>query len=139
MRMPGSGPARNTPPISTTGAASRRFAALTDKARSSRLIFQSLPLKRQKSPFPGSSAFSYPTPLRSVELRCVITASRGIRSLALCRGTSALTLDEGPWEETMVQYIQTMMRKEPITLLVMLLMIGILIFGLWDILHVVKR
>jgi hypothetical protein len=70
----------------------------------------------------------------------MITASRGIRSLALCRGTSALTLDEGgPWEETMVQYIQTMMRKEPITLLVMLLMIGILIFGLWDILHVVKR
>jgi hypothetical protein len=39
----------------------------------------------------------------------------------------------------MVQYIQTMMRKEPITLLVMLLMIAILIFGLWDILHVVKR
>jgi hypothetical protein len=39
----------------------------------------------------------------------------------------------------MVQYIQTMMRKEPITLLVMILMIGILIFGLWDILHVVKR
>lgn len=39
----------------------------------------------------------------------------------------------------MVQYIQTMVRKEPITLLVMLLMIAILIFGLWDILHVVKR
>ena len=39
----------------------------------------------------------------------------------------------------MVQYIQTMMRKEPITLLVMMLMIAILIFGLWDILHVVKR
>jgi hypothetical protein len=39
----------------------------------------------------------------------------------------------------MVQYIPTMMRKEPITLLVMLLMIAILIFGLWDILHVVKR
>jgi hypothetical protein len=38
-----------------------------------------------------------------------------------------------------VQYIQTMMRKEPITLLVMCLMIAILIFGLWDILHVVKR
>ena len=42
-------------------------------------------------------------------------------------------------EDTMVQYIQTMMRKEPITLLVMLLMIAILIFGLWDIMHVVKR
>ena len=39
----------------------------------------------------------------------------------------------------MVQYIQTMIRKEPITLLVMILMIAILIFGLWDILHVVKR
>ena len=39
----------------------------------------------------------------------------------------------------MVQYIQTMMRNEPITFLVMLLMIAILIFGLWDILHVVKR
>ena len=39
----------------------------------------------------------------------------------------------------MVQYIQTMMRKEPITLLVMILMVAILIFGLWDILHVVKR
>ena len=38
-----------------------------------------------------------------------------------------------------IQYIQTMMRKEPITLLVMCLMIAILIFGLWDILHVVKR
>jgi hypothetical protein len=40
---------------------------------------------------------------------------------------------------TMVAYIQTMMRKEPITLGVMILMIAILIFGLWDILHVVKR
>lgn len=39
----------------------------------------------------------------------------------------------------MVAYIQTMMRTEPITLLVMLLMIAILTFGLWDILHVVKR
>ena len=38
-----------------------------------------------------------------------------------------------------VEYIQTMMRKEPITLLVMCLMIAILIFGLWDITHVVKR
>jgi hypothetical protein len=38
-----------------------------------------------------------------------------------------------------VEYIQTMMRKEPITLLVMCLMIAILIFGLWDIMHVVKR
>jgi hypothetical protein len=39
----------------------------------------------------------------------------------------------------MIQYVQTMMRNEPITLLVMILMIAILIFGLWDILHVVKR
>jgi hypothetical protein len=38
-----------------------------------------------------------------------------------------------------VEYIQTMMRKEPITLLVMGLLIAILIFGLWDLLHVVKR
>jgi hypothetical protein len=43
------------------------------------------------------------------------------------------------WGTNMVQYIQTMMRKEPITLLVMILMIAILIFGLWDLLHVVKR
>ena len=38
-----------------------------------------------------------------------------------------------------ITYIKTMMRNEPITFLVMLLMIAILIFGLWDILHVVKR
>ena len=42
-------------------------------------------------------------------------------------------------EDVMVQYLQTMMRNEPITLVVMVLMIAILIFGLWDILHVVKR
>lgn len=36
-------------------------------------------------------------------------------------------------------YMQEMMRKEPITFLVMLLMIAILAFGLWDILHTVKR
>ena len=42
-------------------------------------------------------------------------------------------------EDAMVQYLQLMMRKEPITLAVMILMIAILIFGLWDILHVVKR
>jgi len=39
----------------------------------------------------------------------------------------------------MVQYLQTMARNEPITLAVMILMIAILIFGLWDIMHVVKR
>ena len=39
----------------------------------------------------------------------------------------------------MIQYFQTMARKEPITLIVMLLMIGFLIFGAWDFLHVVKR
>jgi hypothetical protein len=38
-----------------------------------------------------------------------------------------------------INYVKNMARNEPITLLVMLLMIGILIFGLWDILHVVKR
>ena len=36
-------------------------------------------------------------------------------------------------------YIQEMMRKEPVTFGVMLLMIAILLFGLWDILHTVKR
>jgi hypothetical protein len=36
-------------------------------------------------------------------------------------------------------YMQEMMRKEPITFLVMILMIAILAFGLWDILHTVKR
>jgi hypothetical protein len=39
----------------------------------------------------------------------------------------------------MVQYVQTMIRNEPITFIVMILMIGILIFGAWDFLHVVKR
>ncbi len=39
----------------------------------------------------------------------------------------------------MIQYIQTMVRREPITLIVMLLMIAILLFGLWDVMHVVKR
>jgi hypothetical protein len=39
----------------------------------------------------------------------------------------------------MVGYIQTMARKEPITLAVMVMMIAILIFGVWDIMHVVKR
>jgi uncharacterized membrane protein len=38
-----------------------------------------------------------------------------------------------------INYIKTMIRSEPITFLVMLLMIAILIFGLWDTLHVVKR
>jgi hypothetical protein len=32
-----------------------------------------------------------------------------------------------------------MMRKEPITLLVMCLLIAILAFGVWDLVHVVKR
>ena len=39
----------------------------------------------------------------------------------------------------MVQYFQKMMRHEPITFIVLILMIGILIFGAWDFLHVVKR
>ena len=39
----------------------------------------------------------------------------------------------------MVRYFQTMMRNEPVTFLVGILMVAILIFGLWDILHVVKR
>ena len=39
----------------------------------------------------------------------------------------------------MVQYIQTMMRKEPITFVVMILMVAILVFGAWDTLHTIKR
>ena len=39
----------------------------------------------------------------------------------------------------MVAYVQEMLRKEPITFFVMILMIAILIFGAWDTLHVVKR
>jgi hypothetical protein len=42
------------------------------------------------------------------------------------------------WEAIM-QYIQTMMRKEPVTFIVFLLLIAILAFGAWDFLHVVKR
>jgi len=38
-----------------------------------------------------------------------------------------------------MQYLQTMMRKEPGTFLVLLLLIAIMIFGAWDFLHVVKR
>jgi hypothetical protein len=60
----------------------------------------------------------------------------------LCRQTSARRLIKGGpslREDHMIQYVQTMARKEPITLLVAILMIAILIFGLWDVLHVVKR
>lgn len=39
----------------------------------------------------------------------------------------------------MVRYVQNMVRNEPITFLVMLLMIAILAFGLWDTLSAVKR
>jgi hypothetical protein len=39
----------------------------------------------------------------------------------------------------MTKYIQTMMRNEPITFIVMLLMLGLVSFGAWDFLHVVKR
>ena len=39
----------------------------------------------------------------------------------------------------MLQYVQRMMRDEPITFIVMLLMIAILTFGVWDFMHVVKR
>ena len=38
-----------------------------------------------------------------------------------------------------MQYLQTMMRKEPVTFLVLLLLIAILAFGAWDIMHPVKR
>jgi len=90
----------------------------------------------------GSSPFSYPTPLRSVELRDTSTPARRRGSAASCI-VRPLRLGSSPGDDqggiNVVQYIQTMMRKEPITLLVMCLMIAILIFGLWDILHVVKR
>jgi hypothetical protein len=38
-----------------------------------------------------------------------------------------------------MQYFQTMMRKEPVTFVVFLLLIAILAFGAWDFMHVVKR
>ena len=41
--------------------------------------------------------------------------------------------------EATMQYLQTMMRKEPGTFVVLLLLIAIMIFGAWDFLHVVKR
>ena len=44
-----------------------------------------------------------------------------------------------PWGGHAVRYIQTMVRNEPITFLVMLLMIAILAFGIWNGMHVVKR
>jgi hypothetical protein len=39
----------------------------------------------------------------------------------------------------MVRYVQNMIKNEPITFMVMLLMVAILIFGIWDVMHVVKR
>ena len=38
-----------------------------------------------------------------------------------------------------MDYIKKMMRHEPITFGVMIMMFAILIFGAWDTLHVVKR
>jgi hypothetical protein len=38
-----------------------------------------------------------------------------------------------------MQYLQTMMRNEPGTFVVLLLLVAILAFGAWDFLHVVKR
>jgi hypothetical protein len=38
-----------------------------------------------------------------------------------------------------MQYLQTMIRKEPGTFAVLLLLIAIMIFGAWDFMHVVKR
>ena len=42
-------------------------------------------------------------------------------------------------EGLMVRYVQTMIRNEPGTFVVMCLMIAILAFGLWDLTHTVKR
>ena len=39
----------------------------------------------------------------------------------------------------MIRYLQTMMRDEPITLLVMMLMIGLLLFGAWNALPTPKK
>ena len=39
----------------------------------------------------------------------------------------------------MIDYIRKMIRDEPITFGVMMMMFAILIFGAWDTLHVVKR
>jgi len=39
----------------------------------------------------------------------------------------------------MVRYVQTMIRNEPGTFVVMCLMIAILAFGVWDLVHTVKR
>ena len=38
-----------------------------------------------------------------------------------------------------MQYLQTMMRNEPGTFVVLLLLIAIMAFGVWDFMHVVKR
>ena len=38
-----------------------------------------------------------------------------------------------------MRYLQTMMRNEPVTSIVLLLLIAILAFGAWDFMHVVKR
>lgn len=61
---------------------------------------------------------------------------------ALYRAGAEPTLQSGRrvhGEDTMLQYVQKMMRDEPITLGVLLVMIAILIFGVWDFTHVVKR
>ena len=39
----------------------------------------------------------------------------------------------------MLRYMQTMMRNETGTFIVLILLISILAFGAWDFLHVVKR
>ena len=38
-----------------------------------------------------------------------------------------------------MQYLQNVMRNEPVTFLVLLLLVGILAFGVWDVMHAVKR
>lgn len=38
-----------------------------------------------------------------------------------------------------MQYLQTIMRKEPVTVLVLVLLVAILAFGAWEIMHTVKR
>ena len=73
---------------------------------------------------------------------CLSTARPGPFLVACAVYPPGLGLMRGRWsfgEDVVMGYIQEMMRKEPVTFAVMLLMIAILLFGLWDIMHVVKR
>ena len=57
--------------------------------------------------------------------------ARGNFTVALARGDFALGV-------AMIRYMTNMMRK-PGTFLVSLLMVSLILFGVWELLHVVKR